>query len=58
MAKKINVNYKVIIAAIAALVVLEALALFKGINGTLFSLVIMLIAGLAGYVIPSPIKLR
>jgi len=55
---KPDVNTKVIIAAMISLVILECLALCKGINGTTFTMVIALIAGLAGYVIPSPIKLK
>jgi len=35
--------------AILSVTVLEAIALFKGIDGTLFSLVIAGICGLAGY---------
>jgi len=35
--------------AIGGLVILEAIALHEGIDGTLFSVVIALIAGLAGY---------
>lgn len=37
------------IAAIAAIVILEAIALFKGINGTLMSIAIAAMAGLGGY---------
>ena len=35
--------------AIAGIVVLEAIALWKGIDGTLLSMVIATIAGIAGY---------
>jgi len=35
--------------AIGGLVILEAIALQQGIDGTLFSIVIAVIAGLAGY---------
>ena len=37
------------IVAIIALVILECAALFAGINGTVFTLVIGAIAGIAGY---------
>ena len=37
--------------AIAGLVVLESLALMKGIDGTILSMVIAIIAGLAGYTV-------
>jgi hypothetical protein len=42
-------NWKVIIVAIGCMTLLEGFALHKGIDGTLFSLVIAAIAGLAGY---------
>jgi len=35
--------------AIAGIVILEAIALCKGIDGALFSMVIATIAGIAGY---------
>lgn len=37
------------ISAITAIIILEAVALIKGINGALFGLVIAAVAGLAGY---------
>lgn len=37
------------LSAIGCLTVLEALAILNGINGTLFSTIIMVIAGLGGY---------
>jgi len=46
----------VIISAIAGLVVLECFAISNGINGTLLKIVIALVAGLGGYIIPSPIQ--
>ena len=36
-------------AAIAGIVILEAIALYKGIDGQILSLVIATIAGIAGY---------
>ncbi len=47
-------NVKIIITAIICLTILESIALFKGINGTIFSLMIAVIAGLAGLVMPTP----
>ncbi len=44
----------VALAAIGGLVILEAVALFNGINGTLYSLVIAAVAGLGGWIMPSP----
>lgn len=49
-------NWIVAIAAIAGLVIMECFALSNGINGTLFSLVIAAVAGVGGYLLPSPIK--
>jgi len=37
------------LVAIVALVVLESVALFNGIDGTLFALVLAAISGLGGY---------
>ena len=46
----------VVIAAIAGLVVLEAIALSNGINGTQLRVVLVVIAGIAGWTIPFPKK--
>lgn len=43
-------KYKVI-AAIAAITILEGIALFKGINGAVFGIAIAAIAGLGGFVV-------
>jgi|TARA_R100000501_G_C2626920_1_gene120728 hypothetical protein len=48
---------KAIITAMICLTVLEVVALFNGINGTLFSIVIASIAGLGGLVSPQ-LKLK
>lgn len=42
--------------AIACLTLLECVAIMNGINGILFTFVIATIAGLAGYIVPSPFK--
>ena len=47
-------NYKTTIAAIAALTLIECVALYKGINGTILTGVLVVIAGLAGYAAPQP----
>ena len=44
----------VIITAIICLCILEIVALYMGIDGTLFTIVIAAIAGLAGWTIPQP----
>jgi len=56
MAKK--TNYKVVMTAIIGLVVLECFAMYKGINGTMYAIVLATIAALAGLVIPTPKALR
>lgn len=47
-------NTKVIMTAIIAIAALEAIALYKGIDGMMLTVVIGAMAGMAGYVIPSP----
>lgn len=42
--------------AIIGLIILEAIALLKGIDGTLFTIVIAAIAGLGGYVLQTPLR--
>ena len=44
--------------AIGAIAGLEACAISKGIDGTLLAGALALIAGLAGYIIPSPSQKR
>ena len=46
----------VALGAIAAIVILECVALAKGINGTIFTMVVAVIAGLGGYMVKSPIQ--
>ena len=47
-----KVDKSIVITAIAGLVILECVALLSGINGTIFSIVIAAIAGLAGWSMP------
>ena len=42
----------IVLCAMLLLAALEAIALSQGINGTLFSAVIAIIAGLAGWTMP------
>ena len=51
-----TIDFRVIITAMLCLTILEITALFNGINGTLYSLVIMIIGGLAGFLIKSPLQ--
>lgn len=52
---KTKIPRSVIITAICALVVLECAAMYNGMNGTMLAVVIAVIAGLAGWAIPSPV---
>ncbi len=45
---------KIIMTAIIAIAVLEIIALLKDINGVLFTTVLVVIAALAGVMIPTP----
>ncbi len=53
-ADKFIKNNAEVCIAILCVTVLEMAALFNGINGTMFSISIAIIAGLAGLVIPTP----
>lgn len=46
--KLIKVKWQVLVAAIIALTIIEVVALFNGIDGTLMLMVIGSIAGIAG----------
>lgn len=47
-------NYKIVIAAIAGIVILEGIALFKGFDGIVLTTVIAAIVGLGGWSLPQP----
>ncbi len=47
----------IVIAAIVGIVILEAIALLKGVNGTILTLAFAAIAGLAGWISPQ-LKLK
>ena len=50
MEKKVRkIDWKIIIAAIICLTVLECFAMANNIDGALFMVVVVVIAGLAGY---------
>lgn len=51
-----TVKNPVTLFALAGLVILESIALFKGIDGAAFGICIAAIAGLAGYKIKAPSK--
>jgi len=56
MTKKID--KAIVIAAIVCITGLECVAMSKGIDGTAFSLAVAIIAGLAGFVMPSPVSTK
>lgn len=47
-------NKSIILTAISGIIVLEIIALLKGIDGALFGFVIAAISGLAGWTAPQP----
>ena len=51
-----TIDWKVISTAIVALVALEAYAISQGFNGTNLKIVLVIVAGLAGWTIPFPTK--
>ena len=49
-----KIDWRVMVAGIAALAVIECVALFKGMNGTLFAIITFIIGGAIGVVLPQP----
>lgn len=47
-------NTELVVTAIILIAILEAIALMEGIDGTVFTMTIAAITGLAGYTLPSP----
>jgi len=52
--QKYEVDYRIVIVGLVCLTTLEVTALLCGINGTLFTIVIIAIAGGIGVIIPQP----
>ena len=52
MKQKSKVDKSVLIAAIFGIAVVEIAALFNGLNGTLLTLALAAMAGLAGWTLP------
>ena len=52
-----NIHKSVVITAIVCLSGMEVAALFRGINGTQFTVIAAFVAALAGYTMPRPIKI-
>ena len=51
---KKKVDKSIVITAIIALVGLECVAMYNGFNGTMLKIIIAIIAGLAGWSLPTP----
>jgi hypothetical protein len=52
MNKKSQIDYKIVLAVVCALVIIEVTALCNGINGTVLTLVVGILAAIAGVAIP------
>ena len=55
---KQQIPKEVVITAIIAITLLEICAMLNGFNGLLLKAVLVIIAGMAGFLIPSPIKVK
>lgn len=53
-----KVDWRIIIFAMGCLTILEVVALLKGVNGMKLTIVMVLIAGLAGFIVKSPIRAK
>ena len=56
--KQRKLDWRIVVAAIFVIGVIEVVALLKDVDGALLVLAVSAIAGLAGFVIPSPVKLK
>ncbi len=56
MAKKTKQHRSVVITVVICITALEMYALSQGFNGIALTAVIALLAGIAGYVVPSHLK--
>ena len=54
--KQKEIDWRIVITSLVCLTVLEIYALSQGINGTIFTIVMVAIAAIAGITIPNPIK--
>lgn len=53
---KQKVDWKIVCTGLVCLAALEAWALYNGINGTMYTIIIAIIAGAIGVIIPNPLK--
>jgi len=58
MKKKTKVDWRIVCTGLICLTVLNLYALSQGINGTILSLVLIVIAGVIGITIPTPKLLK
>ena len=56
MATKQKVDWKVLAIGMVCLTIAELYALSQGINGTIFSLFLVIVGGVIGVTIPNPLK--
>ena len=53
-----KVDWRIVCVSLACITVLELYALSQGVNGLILTTVIAIIAGIAGYITPSRIKIK
>lgn len=56
MTKQKEIDWRIVVVGLACLTTIEMFALSKGINGTMLSIVIAIVAGVIGVTIPNPFK--
>jgi len=56
MDKKKQIDWRIIVGGMVCLTIAELYALHQGINGTIFSIYVFVIAAVIGVSIPSPLK--
>ncbi len=56
--KKKQIDWRIVCTGIITLMILEIYALYQGINGTLFSIVIAIIGLAIGVVIKNPFEIK
>jgi hypothetical protein len=54
--KKEKIDWRILCTALVCLTILELYAISQGIDGVIFGIVLMIIAGIVGIIIPNPLK--
>ena len=54
MTKKLKADWRVIVVAMFCATIVELFAMYKGMNGTMLGIYMVLIGAAAGIVIPNP----